>query len=235
MSALPQEGQCLVGRRVALGVRLHQPETNLGLAISGVGPERARRAAEALLKQGAGALLSWGFAGALDPDLRPGTLIAPETIEGAPSGPIDHHWRPRLLATAGPHSRLIGGKLAHSDATLDGPTQKRRLAWETGAIAVDQESAAVAAVAARAGVPFLTIRAILDPVDFRLPPRLTEKVSDSGTVPTAWALLTLVRHPGELWYLTRLVVPLRQAKRSLRGLAREVSPELWDYPGGFAG
>jgi len=228
VSALPQEGRCLIGRRGPVGIRLRQPETNLRRAVSGVGPERARHAAEALLDQGATALLSWGFAGALVPDLAPGTVIAPERIEGEDPGPIDPNWRRRLLATAGAGSGIIGGKLAHSDSTLEGPAQKRRLALETGAVAVDQESAAVAAAAVRAGVPFLAIRAILDPVDFRLPPRLTKMAEYWGAVPATWALLTLLRHPAELRYLARLARPLRQAKRSLRGLAREMGPELWD-------
>ncbi len=226
VSALPQEERCLVGRRSPLSIRSGQPETRLRLAVSGVGPERAGHAAEALLDQGATALLSWGFAGALVPELRPGTLVAPERIEGASSGPIDPNWRRRLLAHTGASSRIIGGKLAHSDSTLEGPTQKHRLALETGAVAVDQESAAVAAVAARAGVPFLAIRAILDPVELRLPPRLTKMAADSGTVTATWALLTLLRHPGELQHLARLAMPLRQAKRSLRGLARRVGSQL---------
>lgn len=228
VSALPQEGRCLVGGWVPGRTRFRQAGTSLGLAVSGIGPERAKRAAETLLDQGATALLSWGFAGALDPELRPGTLVVPETIEGADSHAIDHQWRRRLLAAVGTSSPIIGGKLTHSDKALESPEQKRRLALETGAIAVDQESTAVAAVAARAGIPFLAVRAILDPVDLRLPPRLSEKAVDSGTVPAAQALEILLRHPGELLYLAGLIFPLRQAKRSLRGLAREVGSELWE-------
>ena len=53
------------------------------VALSGIGAERAHKAGSVLVSQGATALLSWGFAAALDDRLHAGCLILPERIIGA--------------------------------------------------------------------------------------------------------------------------------------------------------
>lgn len=60
--------------------------------------ERAEIAARRLVARGATALASRGVAGGLDPGLRPGTVILPDTVigsEGCGSG-VDLEWRNRL-------------------------------------------------------------------------------------------------------------------------------------------
>ena len=48
--------------------------------VSGGGEERARAAAHSLLERGASALVSWGVAGGLDPELEPGSVVLPDAV-----------------------------------------------------------------------------------------------------------------------------------------------------------
>src|ERR1700744_2876811 len=59
-------------------------KTGFLVAAGGGWPEGAHRAAERLIGQGAEALVSFGLAGGLEPDARPGTLLVPKAVtEGA--------------------------------------------------------------------------------------------------------------------------------------------------------
>ena len=68
IAALPQECRCL-------------KKVNASVLCSGVGAERAAWAANQLVKAGSDRLVSWGFAGGLDPTLKPGTLLLPKQIQ----------------------------------------------------------------------------------------------------------------------------------------------------------
>jgi hypothetical protein len=50
------------------------------VAMSGGDPARARTEAQRLVDAGCALLLSYGFAGALEPRLRPGTIVVPERV-----------------------------------------------------------------------------------------------------------------------------------------------------------
>ena len=53
------------------------------VACSGGSAERARSEAARLVAEGAAALVSFGLAGGLAPELRPGDLLLPETVRSA--------------------------------------------------------------------------------------------------------------------------------------------------------
>ncbi|MFQ5701990.1 MAG: purine phosphorylase, partial [Acidobacteriota bacterium] len=141
--------------------------------VCGIGPDRAARAARRLFERGAGALISWGFAGGLSPELLPGDAVIPSAVMD-PQGrrfEADPTWRGHLLARLGmPTEDGPGMTLATTSMPLTSAAAKRSYHLHSGAEAVDMESAAVAAVAAEAGLPFLAIRAICDSVTEDLPP-----------------------------------------------------------------
>ena len=64
-------------RRAAGGL---DPSLPGRIACAAAAPERARAGAERLLAEGAGALVSFGIAGGLDPVLMPGDLVLPERV-----------------------------------------------------------------------------------------------------------------------------------------------------------
>src|SRR5580658_5541681 len=113
------------------------------VAIGGARPEGAEAAAEQLIARGATALLSFGLAGGLDPNLHPGDVIVPVAVlEGG-----------RRYFTDEDLCRALGGAtvslLFAADAVVADAQAQRLLSTRTGASAVDLESGAVARVAGR--------------------------------------------------------------------------------------
>ena len=72
----------------------------------------------------------------------------------------------------------------------------KRAAWrETGALAVDMESAVVARAADAAGIPFLVLRAIADPAVRELPSAALIPLAENGTPALARVLVfTRTKH-----------------------------------------
>lgn len=198
-----------LGVEVACVSRYVRPDTGTELRRSGPGAVRAGRAAESALASGAGALVSFGLAGSLDPALPPGSVVLPQAVlaDGV-AIPADPAWRARLAHDLGRRFTIGSGSLLASLGVLETPADKARAAAATGAIAADLESGAVADAAFRAGVPFVAIRVIADGIDDRLPPGIADWVDDNGAsrpapvlraalTPWAWPLLwTLGRRWG---------------------------------------
>lgn len=190
----------------------------------GIGPERAAVAARTLVGDGAEALLAWGTAGALVPSLRPGTLLLPRRIHSADGAehaaePGWHAHMLETLASLGPEL----GSLHSSDHVIASTAEKLALSRASDACAVDMESAAVAQVADLHRLPFLAIRAILDPADFTLPrPALTALRSD-GSLDLPGFTAALLRSPWALLPLLRLQGFHRGAIATLETAARHLA------------
>ncbi|MGH6901300.1 MAG: phosphorylase, partial [Geminicoccaceae bacterium] len=154
-------------------------------AFTGGSSERARAEAARLESEGAAGLVSFGLAGGLAPELRPGDLLLPAIVR-SPNGlsvPTDPRWRERLAALLETRGlRVMGGAIAGSDRIVTTVADKRALLETTGAIAVDMESHEVAAVASAAGIPLLVIRAIADPQERVIPQAALEALRPDGRV-----------------------------------------------------
>lgn len=153
------------------------------VAVSGIGPCNAARATERLLANGVNRLANWGVAGALDEDLAPGDVLIPERIRCAPDDPgfaTDADARTRLTAILSASLDVRGGALWSARRPLSTRAEKRALAESSGAAAVDMEAASIAAVAARANVPFVAVKAICDPLTRELPARIVRALDDAG-------------------------------------------------------
>jgi adenosylhomocysteine nucleosidase len=199
------------------------------LQISGVGAKRARLAARTLLEKGATSLLSWGSASGLIPELSPGSLVLPKNIiaVGGSLYPVDATWRVNVYAQLKEKVNLHEGSLAESITVLTHAAEKATLFKQTGAIAVDMESAAVAAEAQRAGVPFMAIRAVVDPADMTLPPCALASLSEFGKLRPLRLLKALAKSPVELFALFRLGRNFHAAQSTLSIVARLAGSNLF--------
>jgi adenosylhomocysteine nucleosidase len=126
-------------------------------AITGIGMAAAARTAERVLDAGAiDHLVVVGIAGGIGPSVRVGDLVVPERVVDLATG-AEH--RPLALGGAVPR-----GTLLTADGLLTGPAAyadfERR-----GAVAIDMETAAVAAVCERRGCPWSVFRGISDHPD----------------------------------------------------------------------
>lgn len=193
------------------------------IAVGGVGAERALQAATALVDSGAKRLLVWGVAAALQPQLRPGALVVPREVL-APGG--ERHslaldWRQQLLACMPPTLEVHPGPLVTSDQLLADAPAKAALARQTGAFAVDMETANIAALAADRGVPCVVVRAIADPLQQALPQVVLRARTDR--ILALSVALRLVLRPRDCGQVFALGRNMRAAKRSLVILAQALA------------
>ena len=190
--------------------------------VSGIGPKRASRAAKTLLERGATALVSWGIAGGLVPELSPGSLVLPQTILSTDQTiyTVDAAWRDRFSRKMTGDMVIHAEPVAESTSVLIHPDEKAGLHKRTGAVAVDMESGAVAAEAHRAGVPFLVVRVIADPSSASIPMSALAIVDDFGQLRVFKLIKVLGRDPAVVAALVRQGRYFRAAQRTLRRIAR---------------
>ena len=227
--ALASEAEALTSHKVRPAHMTPLPAQS-ALWLCGMGPTAARHGAQALADAGATALAVFGVAGALDDRLANGSLFCPDHVldENGHSYAADMPWQTRLqqqlTATALPlHHR---GSLLSVQYPLLTKAAKSAAHRQHAALAVDMESAAVAAVAHERGLPFVVLRAIVDEVDDTIPAALNNSVDAWGR-PRALALMAaLCRHPSVLADLPRLYSRMQRATQALRAAAEATGPAL---------
>ncbi len=168
----------------------------------------------------ANCLVSFGIAGALAPDLRPGdVVISTEVIAGDQRWRAEEPFRRRVADLASGLGALEGPVLGAA-AVLATTAEKRRAWSETGALAVDLESDVVARIATSAGIPFVVVRTIADTVLRELPPAALIPLTEAGTPQLARVLASVLRRPRQFVALVGLARETRTALSALVGPAR---------------
>jgi adenosylhomocysteine nucleosidase len=181
--------------------------------------------AESLLRDGAEALISFGIAGALAPSLAPGDLLVPRAViddRGARFA-VDDTWRTQIVdALRGAGLPVERRDLLGTSEVAASPARKAEFHRVTGAVAVDLESHLVAAVAARAGKPFLVLRAVSDSAVQVLPDAAVHGLAPSGKPALGRVLLSVARDPRQLPALIRLASDTRHALDALGSALRVI-------------
>jgi adenosylhomocysteine nucleosidase len=134
-------------------------------------------------------VVSAGACGALAPELEVGELVTPETVLG-PDGQ-----RHATAALAGLARR---GTLLTTDQVVGDGAAKARLWLETGALAVDMESAAILRWAADRGVRGVVLRGVSDTANRGVPADLARVVSEDGRVHPMRAVTAVLARPAAL-------------------------------------
>jgi adenosylhomocysteine nucleosidase len=187
------------------------------LVCGGIGPEAARRATEAIINLYTPLLVqSAGFAGALDPTLKAGTVLTPICVIDAKDGS-------RIEAGVG-HWVLV---------SVDQPVsvkQKAKLAEAYWAHAVDMEAAAVARAAQAHDITFVGLKAISDEADFEVPP-MERFIASDGHFRTASFAAYVALRPW-LWLRTiRLARNSSKAAAALCGWLEQYNQDPEDLVG----
>jgi hypothetical protein len=156
-----------------------------------------------------GLLVSFGLAGALVPGLEPGTLLTARRIVDADGTVL---WEDEPLPIPGALTAVV----CDPGVVVDDPVTRRELARETGAVAIDTESATLAATGRLAGV----VRAISDTPEAPVG-RLAHAASPDGR--TDWRVLAraFVAEPRAT---VRTALAARRALASLRHAAAVLAP-----------
>lgn len=173
--------------------------------VVGVGPERASAGTERLLAAlRPTRVLVAGVAGAVQPDLEVGDLLVPDAVVDGRSG-----------ATLRPHREVpVGGRPPPGRGGVLATVARFGDPVPPGAVAVDMETAAVAAVCDAAGVPWDVRRTVSD-ARGDVAPEVAGLVSPGGGVDGLALARLLVRRPAEVATLLRLAGRTRLAMRAL--------------------
>ena len=175
-----------IGVDWALSARLHGNEVLL--AANGVGWKRAAAAVDAAHSVfPADGVVSTGFCGALDPDLRIGDAIVATCIAG-PEG----RYPAQPVSAGGSASQGLVISIDHVAALA---AEKRSLRGAGGS-AVEMEAAGVARRAQALGLPFFCVRAVTDLASEDLANDFNEALRPDGHFDTIVIIRQMLRRPG---------------------------------------
>ena len=183
---------------------------------TGVGRKIAQERMEVILRREKFEyLISAGFAGALEQELRVGNVLVAENYS-----------TPELLAS--PRLQLDDegtflGKLLTVPRMVELAGERESLAKNTGAIAVDMETEIIAAVCAAHGLALLSVRAISDTVSqpFPAPGNVMFDMARQRTMFSRLAPY-LMTHPSAFARLTRFRDQIAVARKSLTATLQKI-------------
>jgi adenosylhomocysteine nucleosidase len=188
---------------------------------AGMGRTRATEGARLLVRRfSPQALVSFGFAGGLAPELARGTLvIGTELVCQGSSRKLavaDRDLVNQLQAAADAEELPVQqGMLVTSGHIVADPASKTELRGRSGACAVDMETAGIVEAAHEAGLPWVAVRAIVDGAEDSLPAACLTVLRDDGHVDTGRLIRTVCRSPQLLWPFLRLAGDTAIARRHL--------------------
>jgi len=158
-------------------------------------------------------LISFGVAGGLAPELKPGTcIIGSGVIVDGEERPTDARWSHRLQRII---PDTVYGPLLGVREPIALAQDKRALHQKTGALAVDMESHVVARAAAAHGVPLAAIRVVVDPVERTIPRSALAGARPDGTIDPLAVVRSLMRYPRDLIGLVHMSLDARAARATL--------------------
>jgi adenosylhomocysteine nucleosidase len=222
VAALDQELRCIAR---AMGAtprgRVARGRLNGGSAAAvavGVGGG----ARQAVTAEKPRAVASAGFAGGLVAGLSPGDLVLASSVRDESGECIAATPSLREAArTALAGLRFVEGEIVCATRIAGSPAEKRALAGTAG-IAVDMETWAVASAAREAGIPWMALRVVLDPLEWELP-AFARETHESYVRP---ALRHALRGPRATVELARLATSARTAAHALEQGLKRVGPSL---------
>lgn len=224
--ALPAEARSLGVRGAHAGDCLRWRDG--WVAVSGLGPHNAMRAAEQLVGHGVTRLANWGVAGALDSGLEPGDIVIPERVvyavddDGYPTDPAGSGQLADALAA---RLRVRRGLLWSTHQAIATGTRKREIAERSHALAVEMEAAPVAAVAQRESLPFVALKVICDTAARDLPRGIAATLDQSQEGMSLRMLVAIALGGPTAWRATRgLARDYARARRALATAAQLADP-----------
>jgi nucleoside phosphorylase len=188
---------------------------------AGVGRKRAAEGARFLIRQfSPRALISFGFAGGLMPELVSGTLVIGTEVvcETWPAkvGAANCDLIQQFQAAADTENLPVyQGRLVSTLHPVSDPASKAAWWEKSGACAVDMETAGMVEVADEAGLPWVALRAIVDSAADCLPEACLTVLRANGHLAFGRLIGRLCRSPQLLRDFLRLANDTARARRHL--------------------
>jgi len=167
----------------------------------------------AAARSGCHRIVSFGMAGGLAPDLRPGDWIVASRIIGDEVSYATDPALSRLLLENAPgaeYAPIIG-----VDAPVADPASKRAL-HARGLAAVDMESHIVARLAVEHRLALGAIRVIIDPAHRRIPAAALVGFNSLGAIDPTAVIRALIGRPRDLPLVAMLAFDAVAARRALQ-------------------
>ena len=167
----------------------------------------------AAIAMGCRGIVSFGIAGGLTEQVKPGTCIVARSVV-TPQQRFDSHleWASRLLQTI---PGAIHADIAGARALVAAPADKVALGRTTGAAAVDLESSLCVDAAVAHGLPFAAVRVVADPCHRALPPAAQLSLLANGKPDLPAVMRSVATRPHQVHALIRVALDTRTARASL--------------------
>jgi adenosylhomocysteine nucleosidase len=205
--------------RPALFVSGIYQRSPLLLVRSGIGRQAMDRAIRYCLdRYHPSFCLHVGYCGGTDPQYHAGDLFIANAIVDSRSGkrisPPRQAVEKAMRICRDRKLRAKEGALVTVDEPVASPHEKAFVGTQHQAQAMDMESAPLAAACTQHSVPYLVVRAILDPLDYTLPD-LCDVVEDTGATNRMALVGRLIRKPGHLLKLPSMSYFAAQARMAI--------------------
>lgn len=221
--ALSDELSTLTSARIAKG-QTDQLANGIQIMLAGIGAENAQAAALRLIELGAEGLVSWGCATALSPALKPGDCILADRVTNQAGTKLscNEAWLSSTQSHWPANLSVAVGAVAETRELLNDSRQKLECRQQSGALAADMESFAVADTARRAGKPWLVVRAIADPLTQSLPPAVSAATNAEGEIDRNRLVWHLLTHPTQIPEIIDLGKNFFAARKTLQSVSAHI-------------
>jgi hopanoid-associated phosphorylase len=174
------------------------------------------------------AVISFGIAGGLNPALIPGHVIAADAVVSQvhrwPTNPDITDAMVAELQAAG--LSVLRASIVGVDEALLDPQAKAISRQRTGGAIVDMESHIAAEYAAERKLPFAALRVVCDPSERSLPPLVNQALTPEGKVDYKGVFSSLMRQPGQVSDLFRLMFDSQTAFGALETAGKAMRAAL---------
>ena len=203
-------------------------KSGISILLTGIGRQNAEKSLREFLAGGASLVLTCGFAGGLNPELKLGEVVF-EIFPGRSQG--DETQIKNELETPDVVSceKLVaaGAKPAKffcADHIATTVAEKKNLRAETGADVVEMESAAIHAVCREHGIPCATVRVISDTASEDLPLDFNALSKPDKNLDFGKLFLAIAKSPGKIGALMQLQ---KKTKFAAEQLAEVLAKIIW--------
>jgi adenosylhomocysteine nucleosidase len=192
-------------RKIAAG------KTGITILLTGIGRQNAEKSLrEFLVTNSLKLVLTCGFAGGLNPELKLGDVVFDVQ---SPKSKVQSQL---LAAGAKPVKFFCADRIATTVA------EKKKLRAETSADAVEMESAAIHAVCRERGIPCVTIRVISDTANEDLPLDFNALSKPDKNLDFTKLALAIAKSPGKIPALIKLQKQTQFAAQRLADVLEKI-------------
>jgi adenosylhomocysteine nucleosidase len=192
-------------------------KSGVSILIVGIGRENAEKSARKFLAENSPELvLTCGFAGGLNSDLKLGDVVFEFSEPQLPSA--NSQLRAKLIAAGAKPAKFFC-----ADRIATTVTEKKKLRAETGADVVEMESAAIQAVCAEHGIPCATVRVISDTVNEDLPLDFNALSKSDKSLDFGKLFFAIAKSPRKIGALMQLQKKTSFAARQLADVLAKIT------------